>query len=57
MLENNCLCAILNIRLQDRVSTNEISKLAKQQNPIENVFRKRRLIWFEHATAEKYAKE
>ena len=48
MFENNCLRVILNIRLQDRVSINEIKKQAKQQNPLENFIRKRRLNWFGH---------
>ena len=48
VFENNCLSAILNIRLQELVSINEIRKQAKQQNPIENVIRKRHLTWFGH---------
>lgn len=48
MFENNCLSAILNIRLQELVSINEIRKQAKQQNPIENVIGKRHLTWFGH---------
>ena len=46
--ENNCLRAILNIRLQYHVSIDEIRKSAKQQNNIENIIRKRHLTWFGH---------
>ena len=46
VFENNCLTAILNIRLQDHASIDEIRKSAKQQNSIENIIRKRRLTWF-----------
>ena len=49
MFENNCLCTILKIRLQHRVSVNEIRNQAKQQNPTESVTWKRRLTWFGHA--------
>ena len=48
MFENNSLRAILNIKLQDRVSINKIRKQAKQQNAIENVILKRRSTWFGH---------
>ena len=48
VFENNCLLAILNIRLQDRVSTNEIREEDKQQNPIENAIQKLCLTWFGH---------
>ena len=43
VFENNCLRAILNIRVQELVSINEIRKQAKQQNSMENVIRKRHL--------------
>ena len=37
VFESNCLRAILNIRLQDRVSIDKIRKSAKQQKCIENI--------------------
>ena len=46
IFENNCLGAILNIRLEDQVSIDEIQKSAKQQNSIENIIWQRRLTWF-----------
>ena len=48
MFENNCLRAILNIRLLDHVSIKEIRKRYKELNPIENVIRKKRLTCFGH---------
>ena len=46
VFRNNCLRAILNIRLQDYVSIDEIRKSTKQHNSIENIIRKGRLTWF-----------
>ena len=48
VFENNCLCAILNIRLLDHVSIKEIRKRTKQLNPTESVIWKRHLTWFGH---------
>ena len=44
IFENNFLREIINIGLQDHGSINEIQKSVKQQNSIENIIRKRRLI-------------
>ena len=48
VFENNCLKAILKIRLQGHVSIDEIRKSAKQQNSIENIIGKRHQNWFGH---------
>ena len=48
VFENNCLRAILKIRLPHHVSIDEIGKSAKQQSSIENTTRKRHLTWFRH---------
>ena len=48
VFENNCLKAILKIRLQGHVSIDEIRKSAKQQSSIENIIGKRRQNWFGH---------
>ena len=50
VFENNCLRAILRIRLQDRISLKRIRKMAKLETPIENIIKKRRLTWFGHVS-------
>ena len=50
VFENNCLRAILGVRLQDRVSLKKLRKKAKLEIPIEYVIKKRRLSWFGHVS-------
>ena len=48
VFEKNCLRAILEIKLPDRVPIATLWKKAGIQNPIENTIKKQRLTWFGH---------